>query len=394
MLRKDFVNKNFIYLIFIFIGLNLKITSGLYIYNILIFLFIAFNYKTMKLQKDVIVIVSSFMILNLIVVLIQMLFYSVEVSSNSVYLVYNLILFVSFLIFIKFIKFDSLNINFLLFTLSFPLILSILMFHFNLLESFILNLYHLEKYPAFGRYGGVFGRDVNALGIYGSLVLIATIVLRSLKLISTSSSIIYFIISLYAIVLSGMRTGILVFVGLAFIYQYRLKVLNYKYIISIFLLLFVSIFIIYNTNETAKDLIDFFLIRFSPSYLIQSAGIGNPDHSNLQTAINYFIRTLGTKEVNFYNILTGIDYNLVFVDNFYIFVFLKFGLLIISFIVLTGIYLLKKSFDKRDYIVTYFILASFTIALKGIFIINNAYMFMILFIIFIWRYHENTYSRR
>ena len=394
MLRKDFVNKNFIYLIFIFIGLNLKITSGLYIYNILIFLFIAFNYKTMKLQKDVIVIVSSFMVLNLIVVLIQMLFYSVEVSSNSVYLVYNLILFVSFLIFIKFIKFDSLNINFLLFTLSFPLILSILMFHFNSLESFILNLYHLEKYPAFGRYGGVFGRDVNALGIYGSLVLIATIVLRSLKLISTSSSIIYFIISLYAIVLSGMRTGILVFVGLAFIYQYRLKVLNYKYIISIFLLLFVSIFIIYNTNETAKDLIDFFLIRFSPSYLIQSAGIGNPDHSNLQTAINYFIRTLGTKEVNFYNILTGIDYNLVFVDNFYIFVFLKFGLLIISFIVLTGIYLLKKTFDKRDYIVTYFILASFIIALKGIFIINNIYMFIVLFIIFIWRYHENTYSRR
>ena len=389
-----FLNRLFVYIIFIFIGLNIKLFSGLYIYNFLIFIYLFINYNKLTFNKELLNITIFIVIANLIPIMIQTILLGVEFSVSSIYILLNYALFLSFILFIKLIDFSKLNYYLIVSYIFLPIILSILMFLNSSIENFFLNFYHIEKYPAFGRYGGVFGKDVNALGIYASLAFLFTMILKRLQLINIRFSILLIFISLLAVLLSGMRTGVLVFFSGILLFHNKLKIINYKYLFlfivsSIFLVTFIYLF-----NDTARELIDFLLKRFSPSYLVQSAGIGNTDHSNLQTAIAYFHRTIGDREITIYNILFGIDSKMMFVDNFYIFSFIKYGALFVLTLILFGIYLMIKSIIKKDIIISFFILVTFIIAIKGIFIINNVYMFLVVFIIYLWRNYENTYSRR
>lgn len=130
-LSLESLNKYFIYLIFLFIGLNIKIFSGFYFYNLFIILFLILHFSDLKINRNILLNISFVSFVMLICILMQ-LFYIDAFSMINFYILLNLILLITFILFMKKINFNTINYNILLVFLSLPIILSILMFHFIL----------------------------------------------------------------------------------------------------------------------------------------------------------------------------------------------------------------------------------------------------------------------
>lgn len=319
----------------------------------------------------------------LFTLLIQLLYVD-NFSLDSYYIFLNLVIFLTFIMFMKGINFRIINYNVVLVFLALPVIFSIFMFHNNSIENYLLSFYNLGKYPAFGRYGGVFGEDVNALGIFSSLLLFLTLVLKRLKMINFLLALFVVMLSLYAVILSGMRAGLLVIFVALLLFQIKLNILNFKYVLIAILGIILLVFNIYSINDNIKELVDYMINRFSIESLLQGVNINN-DNGNLRVAIAYFDRTIENKTIDIESMLFGIDSNLNYVDNFYIFSFLKHGFVFILSALLVLFLIIKQAIIRNDYMVLLVVLISMVIALKGLFIINNYYMFTILFIINLWR---------
>lgn len=379
---KQTIEKFFIYSIFLFIGLNVKFFSGFYLYNVLIVVFLVF-FNKIKIDKNLFINIAFVDFIILFTLLIQLLYVD-NFSLDSYYIFLNLVIFLTFIMFMKGINFRIINYNVVLVFLALPVIFSIFMFHNNSIENYLLSFYNLGKYPAFGRYGGVFGEDVNALGIFSSLLLFLTLVLKRLKMINFLLALFVVMLSLYAVILSGMRAGLLVIFVALLLFQIKLNILNFKYVLIAILGIILLVFNIYSINDNIKELVDYMINRFSIESLLQGVNINN-DNGNLRVAIAYFDRTIENKTIDIESMLFGIDSNLNYVDNFYIFSFLKHGFVFILSALLVLFLIIKQAIIRNDYMVLLVVLISMVIALKGLFIINNYYMFTILFIINLWR---------
>ncbi len=386
ILRKTF-NNLLTYFIFLFIGLYIKLLPGFYIYNVLIILFLAMNHGNLKIKKQVHIVLLVFSS-GLLFTLLTQISYIDTFGLGNYYIFLNVLIFVSFLLFIRLINFRVLNYNVILVFIIIPIILSILMFFNSSIEQALLSFYNVGRYPAFGRYGGIFGEDVNALGIYASLVLILNMALYKYNKIHLILFISVISVSLFVIILSGMRTGFLVFFGLLLFFNFKLKILNYRILLSILAFSIAVLSILYYYNESSQALIEYIINRFSISHLLNGLS-SSEGGGNLRHAIDYFHRTVGNLEFNIYTILFGLDSSINFVDNFYVFLFLKHGLFGVVLFIMPVFYFLVLTIQQKNYIGLYFLLASIVIALKGIFIINNFYMLIVLFTIYFWRTFEN-----
>lgn len=386
MNQKERLNKNLIYLIFLFIGLNIQIFRGFYVYNFLVLTFLLLNYSQIRFSK---INIFYFSLLSLSInlsILVQIL-YIESYGLDNFFIFLNMLILLTFIAFVENIKYKTLNFSMILVFLLIPIMISIFMFHFTGLEQFFLSFYNVEKFPSFGRYGGVFGRDVNALGIYASLMILVIIIFKKYKKITNMLALLAISLSFYAILLSGMRTGILVLFGLLIFFNYKLKLLNYKYIFIIISIFILFVLFIYSYDKMIQSLIDFMLTRFSVLHLIQD--FTSKDAGNLHTALEYFYKTLGNREINTLTLIFGIDSSLGFVDNFYIFSFLKYGFIFILALILVVAILFIKSIKEKEVFDIFMIVFTLIIAIKGIFVMNNFYMIVVLFLIFFWRENEN-----
>jgi len=384
--QKERLNKNLIYLIFLFIGLNIQIFRGFYVYNFLVLTFLLLNYSQIRFSK---INIFYFSLLSLSInlsILVQIL-YIESYGLDNFFIFLNMLILLTFIAFVENIKYKTLNFSMILVFLLIPIMISIFMFHFTGLEQFFLSFYNVEKFPSFGRYGGVFGRDVNALGIYASLMILVIIIFKKYKKITNMLALLAISLSFYAILLSGMRTGILVLFGLLIFFNYKLKLLNYKYIFIIISIFILFVLFIYSYDKMIQSLIDFMLTRFSVLHLIQD--FTSKDAGNLHTALEYFYKTLGNREINTLTLIFGIDSSLGFVDNFYIFSFLKYGFIFILALILVVAILFIKSIKEKEVFDIFMIVFTLIIAIKGIFVMNNFYMIVVLFLIFFWRENEN-----
>ena len=276
---KQTIEKFFIYSIFLFIGLNVKFFSGFYLYNVLIVVFLVF-FNKIKIDKNLFINIAFVDFIILFTLLIQLLYVD-NFSLDSYYIFLKLVIFLTFIMFMKGINFRIINYNVVLVFLALPVIFSIFMFHNNSIENYLLSFYNLGKYPAFGRYGGVFGEDVNALGIFSSLLLFLTLVLKRLKMINFLLALFVVMLSLYAVILSGMRAGLLVIFVALLLFQIKLNILNFKYVLIAILGIILLVFNIYSINDNIKELVDYMINRFSIESLLQGVNINN-DNGNLR----------------------------------------------------------------------------------------------------------------
>jgi len=387
MISKNLINKILIYLIFIFIGFNLKIMKGIYIFDILILLFISFNYKYLLINKNLIITFSLLLIMYLLTNLNQV-FFNNWITLESIRVFWVSICFIFFYIFFKnlYSKEIVLNYNLIYFLLSVPVILSVIMFFFPNIEKIILSFYGFHKYPAFGRYGGFFGSDVNTLGIYSSLILLLGMIFSKFNLVHKWILFSILVLAVFDIVLSGMRTGLIVFFGLLFIFNKKLNILNYKYIFLSLILIITTLFFIYIINPDLQILIDYIIKRFSIYKLLTDFGLTDSSISggNLHTAINYFYRILDGREINYYNFFLGIDYNLDYVDNFYIYLFIKNGLLTNIFYIGFLVFLIFQFYKDKNFMGMYLSIVTLIIGIKGTFVIYQLYIVLLMFILYVW----------
>lgn len=263
-----------------------------------------------------------------------------------------------------------------------PMLISFFGFFSPSIHNSLLTIYGSSNSNTW-RYGGIFGDDVNTFGMYATLMLI--FIYLSYK---TNHNNFYFAliegsVCFFLIVVSGMRIGLLALLVTIAIYTIRKgRLLNlirlyWLYILLAFAVLF-TIIGSYHDNEY----IDLLLNRFSISTLGGDFDYGS--EGNLYTAINYF-SSVTPRGFGYVEFLIGYDASAVFVDNLFLFIFVKYGVVGIFLFFMLSL-LAYKEINKWDVknntgVGNFLFLFSFISALKGIFPLGGYYIYMALVII-------------
>ncbi len=374
------LNNLIIYITFLLFGFNIKIIEGMYAYIVLITMHIILKFKKIKFEAKYFIITLCMVTFTALTIVAQS-FSNIEYSLESFNIIIKIFTLLVVFIYFQNINYTSINYNILLILISIQIFLSIAMFHSNAISDFLIDLYQIQKYPAIGRFGGTFGKDVNSLGMLGSLIMVLAIILRKTCLVKFSTSLLVILFCLYAIVLSGMRAGLIVTIGLMILLNSKIDLINFKYIIYFIGLMAIFIYVISGFDGFMQINLNYIIERFSLSTLLADFKISSGE-GNLNHMIGYYKETIGENSLSFNNYLYGLNSSLNYVDNFYTYAFLKHGIVFVVLISIISMYILFKLVMTKKYILLYLLLFTVIIALKGTFVMGNFYIFLIIFAVF------------
>lgn len=322
--------------------------------------------------------ITGSIIFLLVLSAFQIIFYGRGITSNVLYVPVKVaLIYLYFNVYFS----GAIRINkYMLLMASLPLILSMAGFFSLEVNSLIVSLYGLSESQTW-RYGGVFGQDVNSLGMYSTLYLILLYLSRSALRLNLIVFFLGICISLFCIVISGMRSGLItLFLSVIAVIFFNQKLIA-KFLINFLLYIYLGIFFIVALSYKFIDdeYYDLILNRYTFDKLFQDFA-PNGD-GNLSVAINYFGGVVDG-EFDPFLIMFGYDSSLVFVDNLFVFLFIKYGIFGLILTALFFIYIYKKAvyWDRlnNSNIGLFFIIYSFIISLKGIFPIAGYYVFLII----------------
>lgn len=229
----------------------------------------------------------------------------------------------------------------------------------------ILIFLQIENYPGFGRFGGVFGPDVNTLGLYSTIVFIFLIfILRNCSVLKKLFSAVILVPIASLIISSGTRVGII-----AAIMAAAVSILLSKKSIP---LVFVWIrqtcwaagYIILATLVTPNVYLANSISRITGG----SAYVGDFQTGNLATATNHLKATV-KNDFSGVDFLIGKSANLKFVDSLWVDFFIKYGLIGFCFLILLGFPLLLRTINtsKKDGLILFATVFTLAVSLKGLF---------------------------
>ena len=375
-------------------AININVVTGLYFYDILIFITLAKLFYIKKLTVSINVKYFIFSVLFLITfptfisLLYQIFFYPDLTQKYSIYIAYNTFILIMYILFFEnTYKETDLNFNIIVSILFIPIFISLIMYFDESINSFFTSLYNIGKQHS-QRYAGIWGRDVNQLGYYATLYLFFNICLYHYKKISKHLFVIFVTFSLVAIIISGMRLGIFVLGTLliAFAVLYKNPVLSLKSLTKytlLLLLLGVAYSLVVENGYIVKYLMQRFDINLFFSDLTGSSGRG---HVGKMYAKWYEIFT---QKDDLYDTLLGMYPKWKFPDSLVIFYFANHGLIGVMFLVLFIGVMLKMLYKFNfPYIPTFILFFSIIVSFKGNFIFNNMGMFLFTFIIYIFLYQK------
>lgn len=264
-----------------------------------------------------------------------------------------------------------------------PLIINLFCFFNENFYELIRNIWNINSSSTW-RFGGIFGEDVNTFGMYSTLTVIFFSMLLNAGLISRLYFYLAVLFAIFSILISGMRVGLYaIIISSLFFINYSL----YKrYLLKILLLILVIYFII---REQDSEIISNIFNRFSLDYL--SNDLDPSGSGNLNTAINHFYE-INTSSFSLFEIIFGINPALIYVDNIYIELFLKYGLIIIFPLFFLIIFLLFNNFNNKKLL--FFIIFTLIVGLKGAFPLAIYYItFTALFIKISYSYKKLNIER-
>lgn len=373
---------------FFLFGIKVPIVNGIYFHDIMMVLMCVisaskntlstnFKSKGFKLKKIV-----YFLIIFLVFFVISTIDI-IDKSDPKIYLVYYIpikliMLFLFFYFYDEYFKIEIITTSHLTMIsvfIALPVLLSILMHHIPAMESILNLIYKVESYAGLNRFGGVFGSDVNALGMYSSLVLVLSLCLCIYR--KYILAVIISVICMYAILISGMRAGLIaiaLIVALSVIVP-NFRVIPVKYILITFcVIVLVSLFAYSRLDVESQEYI---VSRFSLGHLLTDLG---GEEGNLFHAIKYLESVTEGYQLSYGSIIFGYDTSLLFVDNLYIFIFVKYGL--VGLLIFLGLFV-RIFLNSNDRYVKLAVIFSLILSIKGIFIIGNYYYIILFFILFI-----------
>lgn len=377
------MHKHMIIMFFFLFGFKIPIFYGIYIHDafmLLALLVFYFLNASKPLGVNLKLISISLLVFS---PLVAISFFDTisgyEIKGERFYLIFKGLWLVIFILFIntwpKFSIFSAFQLRIMSLFVSIPVFLSVFMYFIPSFDSQLTSFYGIERFPVVTRFGGVFGVDVNALGMYATLTLILACFLLSRKMFITG--LLVFLVSILAIMLSGMRTGILAMFATLLIFSIHKNtrlISGMHLLMSLIPITLSLMLLLYFSNA---DFLDMVTSRFSFGRLGQD--LSGSDDGNLGHAINYLNDTLGDISINGYHFLFGVDSQLVYIDNLYVFLFLKYGvypLILLFLISVLSLFKFKNKYTRC------FIVFSLVISFKGVFIIGNYYAVLVAIIVF------------
>jgi hypothetical protein len=274
---------------------------------------------------------------------------------------------------------DGINYYVILSFLMIPICFTVLLFLIPSLNDLFYLFYKQEKFPGIGRFGGIYGTDVNTLGMYSSLLFVYVLLLNVYGHISKFLVLLLMPSIFMCVLLSGMRTGLLVGLPLILYLTYLRYSLS-KVVLNVILLLgVVLIFLNFLNflNFINEDFYNTILDRFSIGNLMQSMGFGSSSGGNLNHASKWFNELLSHRTWSLSAVLFGFDVSINFVDNLYLYVFIKHGVFLLTLIII--MFMIYSIYNVKNNNVVSNILIIFTliISIKGIFILNEYFLLFI-----------------
>lgn len=380
--------KYFAILSLIFFSTCFPITLGFYYYDLIALLavFFVFLYSEIKLNKEIsqyLLALSLLVIVPNLFFLIYQLFTGAEFSIQSFYIIYNLILSVLYICFVKefLVHFVKSRVEIVTFILVTPLIVSLVMFFSPAFNDLIKGLYQITKQYEF-RFGGIWGKDVNQLGYYSSIILIWALFSFAYKKLNFIYYLFVNVLCFILILLSGMRTGIIVyfcsFVIVAIISKIYRRALFYNFVV----LAIISIIIVTSLPIISNYVdISFIFDRFSFDLFIAQL-TGESGDGQLG---NMYTKWIGAWSENnsFGDILFSFDASWKYPDSFVLYYLANAGLVgfVLLFIFIT--YCISFSFLTKKYTAFMIAIMLTVVAFKGNFPMNNMSMFICTLIIFL-----------
>ncbi|ELI1840805.1 hypothetical protein RRK58_003477 [Vibrio fluvialis] len=254
-------------------SLSMPITLGFYLHDFVMFLLIFFSLLfvgKVQISKGVTNYCYVFLILVILPNVLSLLFQVYKTKGlemSNMYLLYNAFLSLIYLFFCNcyLLKHLDKKIYFSTIAIVTPLLLSALILIIPYFKNSILSLYGVVKEHPF-RFGGIWGQDVNQLGYYATVVMIWSGFVFSHRKINTLTFAAINVLSISLIALSGMRTGVIVFLSalmLTSIFSKRnRKIFKWYVYLSLFsLALMIATFPIYSPIIDVEPILE----RFSPS---------------------------------------------------------------------------------------------------------------------------------
>ena len=372
------------YLLFLLIGLNFNIVAGFYYFDILIIFYLLYNYKKLTISKTSKLFIKLIFCLIILPSIISIIYQYIAfdiLEQYSIYIPYNSILLMAYLLFLSntITKID-LNYNISISLFFIPIMVAIFMFHIPIVNSFFSNIYNIDQYYMFHRAAGIWGKDVNQLGYYSSIFMIFSSFLIVKKKINYLFGILLLLISVYAVLISGMRTGLaaILFTVLFLSIFYKSPTFKVKYL---FLIILISLSLVYLLalnfipEEIIKSIIERFDFELFSDQLTGASGDGHIGNMYAKW-YNIFVQ-----ESTVLKALFSFDPSWKFPDSLVIFYFANNGLIGVLLLLIFIVFSIKIiNSQKINYMRFLVLLFSVITAFKGLYPFNNVSMFIFTFI--------------
>lgn len=268
------------------------------------------------------------------------------------------------------------GLKIILFVMMIPLFVSSLAYAYEEFNNYVIILWGIEPSPTW-RFGGVYGDDVNTLGMYSTLALISLVVAYQYRVLKIHEAVFFISLPLFNMATSGMRAGIIaLFAALLLNSLFKINIirlLKAAILISLFAVAAQQIFNLIGDEELAY--------RFSLDSLLHDFDIDSG--GNLAHAINYF-SSLIPRELTLFNMVFGYDSSIIFVDGLYMSIAIQygfFGILILLILVVKICLKIVLMQDAEKNLARFLLIFSLIVSIKGIFPVGAYYIFWMIFIL-------------
>jgi hypothetical protein len=357
------------------------ITLGLYFYDFiaivsLVLSALTIGVKITRYDSDYLFALTFLVLAPNILFFLYQLFSGTPLTVGNFYIVYNVILSIVYLLFVRNValKFVLRYLNLTTFLFLTPLLISSAMFFLPNVSAKLMSIYGVEKVH-YLRFGGVWGSDVNQLGYYAAVVLVWSSFLLAYRKINIVYYGAIFLVCLSLTLLSGMRTGLVVFFASFILVSFFSKKYRKALSFNAGILVLMSFFIAFLVS-TSLNIVDFDVIfdRFSFELFVdQLTGQSGDGHiGNMYE--KWFL--IYSNEQNIWNILFSFNSAWKFPDSFVIYYFSNCGLVgVFLLVVFVGICFLMivKSGNYAGLMVLALL---FAVSFKGNYPVNNMSMFI------------------
>lgn len=386
------------YLIFFFMALNIGF-GIIHLNDILMCLYVFFfilKSHPIKIKKSIIWMIGIPIAIITFVIMCKFIFWHEKTNFSGVsFLIKMLIVFIYVYGFSK-LHIEKLNYNLIMIFFQMPLLMNIAMYLVPSINTKLVQLYGVTPFPNMTRFGGIYGADVNNMGFYATLVIIVAYFFYKYNVTKTFLIVTSMILAIINIILSGMRAGVIAIMAsvaimtlIQFFSKKRKCQLNKKRLkILIVISMVIAVAIILFQSFFPNYLITYVNERFSLKYLLKDFTGFSTGQGNLYMMFWFYEKCVSL--CRNHSIVFGYDTIVDFVDNFYIYMYIKYGLIGLSsiamFIVIAFMEIRKNLVANK---LLFWLLFGIIIAMKGIFVLDSRYIFIVTFMISFYKVFGN-----